>query len=161
MTHHRRFARTALLLGGSAALAGTVALFATPSQVTANVPSLDRLPWETVAGAAAPEPPAAILYVSERCAHCAPAAKAASAAAADAGATLVVVARGSVDSTRRYARQLALRSPIASDTNGAIGRALGVRSVPAMFLFARDGSRSVLVGFRGGREYARALRGLR
>lgn len=144
-------------------MAGTVAVLGTPSLVPADIPPLPELPWKSVAGAPAPAPvpAAAILYVSERCAHCGPAARAASAAAADAGATLVVVAHGSIDSTRGYARTLALRSPVAADTGGALGRALGVRHVPVLFLFARDGSRSVLVGFRGARDYARALGTLR
>lgn len=161
MTTTTRFARAALLLGGSAAVAGTLAILSTPSQVAADVPALPALPWAAVAGAPAPLPPAAILYASERCAHCAPAARAASAEAAAAGVTLVVVAHGSADSTRRYAARLSLRSPVAADTSGALGRALGVRNVPALFLFARDGSRSVLVGFRDARAYARALRTLR
>lgn len=142
-------------------MAGTVVVLGTPSLVPADIPSLPELPWKSVAGAPAPVPAAAILYVSERCVHCGPAARAATAAAADAGTTLVVVAHGSIDSTRRYARTLALRSPVAADTGGALGRALGVRHVPVLFLFARDGSRSVLVGFRGRRDYARALGTLR
>lgn len=142
-------------------MAGTVAVLATPARVEADIAPLADLPWTAVAGSPAPTPSAAILYVSERCAHCAPAARAASAAAADAGVTLVVVAHGSIDSTRRYAGKLSLRFPVAADTGGMLGRALGVRNVPALFLFARDGSRSVLVGFRGARDYARALRTLR
>ena len=161
MTTATRFARAALLLGGSAAVAGTLAILSTPSQVAADVPALPALPWAAVAGAPAPLPPAAILYASERCAHCAPATRAASTAAAAAGVTLVVVAHGSVDSTRRYAARLSLRSPVAADTSGALGRALGVRNVPALFLFARDGSRFVLVGFRDARDDARALGTLR
>lgn len=161
MTTATRFARAALLLGGSAAVAGTLAILSTPPQVAADVPPLPALPWASLAGASAPETPAAILYASERCAHCAPAARAASAAAADAGVTLLVVAHASIDSTRRYAARLSLRAPVAADTNGALGRALRVRNVPALFLFARDGSRAVLVGFRDARDYARALRTLR
>lgn len=159
MIPHHRFARTALLLVGSAALAGTVALIATPSHIEAKVPPLDALPW-SVSGTDRPDLPVAILYVDERCSHCGPAAREASASASASGATLLVVGRGSRDSTRDYGRRLALRSPIGADTSGALGRALGVRAVPALFLFARDGQRAVLVGFRGG-DYARALRRLR
>lgn len=156
-----RFTRSALLLGGSAVLAGIVAVVVTPTQVTATVPPLDALPWGTVVGAATPTLPLAILYVSERCSHCGPATRAASAAASDLGATLLVVARGRVDSTRRYAERLAVAAAVVADTSGTFGRALGVRAVPALFLFARDGQRSVVVGFRGRRGYERALGTLR
>lgn len=148
MTHarSRRFARTALLLGGSAALAGALAVMSTPRFAGARVPPVESLPWPASVRAEA-RSPLALLYVQSGCGHCSRAAQIFDSVFAVSSTRAIVATNEGPQSADAYRAKLGLRLPIASDSGGALIRALGTRAVPTLVLFHADGSRQLVVGF--------------
>jgi hypothetical protein len=152
-----RFARSVLLLVGSAVLAVVVAVTTTPRFVAAKVPPLDSLPWNAV-NMAAPHSPVALLYVQSRCIHCSAAASALDSLTRTGPTHGIVMTSDSLTAARAYRAKLSLREPIALDTSRAMMHVLQIHSVPTLIVFASDGSRHLLVGFRGPRPYGNLLR---
>jgi hypothetical protein len=155
-----RFAPSVLLLVGSAALAVVVAVTTTPRFVAAKVPRLDSLPWSAV-GQSAPRAPVALLYVQSACSHCSAAASALDSMARTATAHVIVMTSDSPSAANAYRAKLSLREPIALDTSRAMMHALQIHSVPTLIVFSRDGTRHLLVGFRGARAYGSLLHSIR
>lgn len=155
-----RFARSALLLGGSAALAVALAVATTPRFARAKIPPLDSLPWASVGRLEAPNAPLAVLYVQSRCTHCSGAAAAFDSIARNAALQVVMITSDSAPAADAYRTRLSLRHPIALDTTRAMMRALRLQSVPTLIVFSRDGSRHLVVGFRGASAYRSLLRSL-
>jgi hypothetical protein len=155
-----RFARSALLLLGSAVLAAVLAVASTPRFARAKVPPLDSLPWNAVAGIERPRTPLALLYVQSSCSHCSAAARAIDSLALAGHFRAVIVTSDSAAAADAYRAKLSLRSPIALDTAKAMLHALNIESVPTLIVFAPDGARHLVVGFRGDAPYRRLLRSL-
>ena len=161
LTAHSRFARSALLLVGSAVLAIVLAVVSTPRFARAKVPPLDSLPWAAVARYARPRAPVALLYVQSRCNHCSRAGIAFDSIATALGVEGIVVTSDSAAAADRYRLKLSLHAPIALDTTRALLHALKIQSVPTLVVFGRDGSRYFAVGFRGAAPYRRLLQSLK
>jgi hypothetical protein len=159
-TAHSRFARSALLLVGGAALAIALAVVSTPRFARAKVPPLDSLPWAAVARQVRPEAPVALLYVQSRCSHCSRAAATFDSLASALGIKGIVVTSDSAPAADLYRARLSLHAPIALDTTRALLHALKIQSVPSLVVFSRDGSRYLTVGFRDAATYRRLLRSL-
>jgi hypothetical protein len=160
-TAHSRFARSALLLVGSAALAIVLAVVSTPRFARAKVPPLDSLPWAAVERHARPRAPVALLYVQSRCSHCSRAGASFDSIAAALGIDGIVVTSDSAPAADLYRAKLSLHAPIALDTTRALLHALRIQSVPTLVIFCRDGSRYVAVGFRDRAQYGRMLQSLK
>jgi hypothetical protein len=156
-----RFARSALLVVGSAALAIALAVVSTPRFARAKVPPLDSLPWGAVARHVRPRPPLALLYVQSRCSHCSRAGVAFDSIAAALGVDAIVVTSDSAPAAELYRAKLSLHVPIALDTTKALLHALKIQSVPTLIVFGRDGSRYLAVGFRDSAPYRRLMSSLR
>lgn len=152
----RRFARSALLLVGSAVLAGVGAVLATPRFAGARIPRLEQLPWpaETRAGL---EAPVALLYVQSGCSHCSHAAAVFDSVLARSRVRAIIATNDSPDEASAYARKLGLQLPINVDSGGGLIHALGTRAVPTLVLFHADGSRQLVVGFTGEARYRATL----
>ena len=160
-TVHSRFARSALLLVGSAALAIGLAVISTPRFARAKVPPLDSLPWAAVARHERPRTPAALLYVQSRCSHCSRAGATFDSIVTALGVHGIVVTSDSAPAADLYRVKLSLHAPIALDTTRALLRALKIQSVPTLVVFGRDGSRYMAVGFRDPAQYGRLLLSLK
>src|SRR5512142_2985364 len=130
MPNARRFALSALLVLGSAALAGLVVASSTPRYAGARVPAARDLPWPSTVRAADREPPFVLLYVDSHCAHCSRAATLVDSVVAVRGIHGIIVTRDAPEEAETYRRRLGLRLTLARDSSGALMRALGTRSVP-------------------------------
>ena len=148
MSHQRsrRFARSALLLVGSAVLAGILAVVSTPRFAGARVPPVDALPWPTSARAGI-EAPLALLYVQSRCSHCSRAAVIFDSVFALSNTRAVIATNDDSTEADAYRGKLGLRLPITIDSGARLIHALGTRAVPTLVLFHADGSRQLVVGF--------------
>ena len=156
-----RFARSALPLVGSAALAIVLAVISTPRFARAKVPPLDSLPWAAVAHHARPVAPVALLYVQSRCVHCSRAGVVFDSIATALGVDGIVVTSDSAPTAERYRAKLSLHAPLALDTTKALLHALKIRSVPTLIVFGRDGTRYLAVGFRDAAAYRRLMSSLK
>lgn len=156
-----RFARSALLLAGSAALAIALAVISTPRFARAKVPPLDSLPWAAVARHERPSAPVALLYVQSRCSHCSRAGITFDSIVASSGVNGIIVTSDSAPVADLYRAKLSLRAPIALDTVRALLHALKIESVPTLIVFGRDGARYLAVGFRDAATYRRLMSGLK
>jgi hypothetical protein len=156
-----RFARSALLLVGSAALAVALAVVSTPRFARAKVPPLDSLPWAAVVRHPRPRVPVALLYVQSRCSHCSRAAVAFDSIASALGVDGIVVTSDSAPVAESYRARLSLHAPISLDTSKALLHALKIQSVPTLIVFGRDGTRYLVVGFRDAAMYRRLMLSLK
>ena len=156
-----RFARSALLVVGSAALAIALAVISTPRFARAKVPPLDSLPWAAVARHTRPTAPVALLYVQSRCVHCSRAGVTFDSIVSALGIDGIVVTSDSAPVADLYRAKLLLRAPIALDTARALLHALKIQSVPTLIVFGRDGASYLAVGFRDARAYRRLMLALK
>ena len=154
MTTHRspRLARSALLLLGSAVLAGVVAVVSTPRFAGARVPPIETLPWPAAVRADA-EAPLALLYVQSRCDHCSRAAALFDSIFALSSTRAIIASNDDSGAAEAYRAKLGLRLAITTDSGAQLIRALGTRSVPTLVLFHADGSRQLVVGFTDDARY--------
>ena len=160
MPNARRFALSALLLGGSAALAALVVAISTPRYAGARVPAAAELPWPAGARDSDRRLPFVLLYVDSHCGHCSRAAVLVDSIASAHALRALIVSKDSVADAEGYRHRLALSRPVTRDSSATLLRALGTRSVPTLVLFHRDGSRELIVGFRNDALYRRALDGI-
>ena len=156
-----RFARSALPLVGSAALAIALVMISTPRFARAKVPPLDSLPWAAVTRHARPTAPVALLYVQSRCSHCSRAGVTFDSIVTTLGVGGIVVTSDSAPVADLYRAKLALHAPIALDTARALLHALKIQSVPTLIVFGSDGSRYLAVGFRDAAPYRRLMSALK
>lgn len=157
MPNARRFALSALLVMGSAALAGIIAVLSTPRYAGARVPPADELPWPPTVAAAARRPPFVLLYVDSRCAHCSRAATLVDSIVAAKGVGAIIVTSDRSSDAGAYRRKLGLRLPLTLDSSSTLMHAIGTRAVPTLVLFHADGSRQLIVGFTHDAPYRHAL----
>ena len=160
MPNAHRFALSALLVVGSAVLAGLVVAASTPRYAGARVPPAVMLPWPPGIDRADPRPPFVLLYVDSHCAHCSRAAVLADSIATARGLRALLVTRDARAEADAYARRLELHRPLTVDSSGALLRAIGTHAVPTLVLFHADGSRELIVGFTRDRRYRAAFAGL-
>jgi hypothetical protein len=160
MPNAHRFALSALLVLGSAVLAGLVVAVSTPRYAGAHVPPAAALPWPRDAAAEDRRLPFALLYVSSRCEHCSRAAVLIDSAVAAGRLRGFVVTNDARAVAAAYRQQLHLHRPIVLDPASALLHALDTHAVPTLVLFHSDGKRQVMVGFMRDATYRRALDGL-
>ena len=157
MPNARRFAFTALLVMGSAALAGLIAAISTPRYAGARVPPASSLPWPTGLANADHVPPFVLLYVASGCEHCSRAAVVVD-SAIDAGRIHGFIATNDeLRIAEEYRAKLHLHRPIVLDSNAALLHALGTHAVPTLVLFHADGTRQLVVGFMRDAAYRHVL----
>lgn len=159
MPNAHRFALSALLVLGSAVLAGLVVAISTPRYAGARIPAAAELPWPPGIGAAERRLPFALLYVDSHCAHCSRAAILVDSVAVARGLRATIATRDTPGDARAYGARLALHRPLTVDTSAALLHALGTRSVPTLVLFHADGSRQLVVGFTNEARYRNTLAG--
>lgn len=157
MPNAHRFALSALLVLGSAVLAGLVVIASTPRYAGARVPPAAGLPWPSAVQPAARRPPLALLYVDSHCAHCSRAAILVDSFAVARRFRAVIATRDTPPDAEAYSRRLQLHTPLTRDSSGALLRALGTRAVPTLVLFHADGSRQLIVGFTRDARYRAVL----
>ena len=157
MPNAHRFALSALLVVGSAVLAGLAVIASTPRYAGARVPAAASLPWPATARSADRRLPFALLYVDSHCGHCSRAAVLVDSIAVARGHRAVIATRDLPVDADAYRRQLRLHLPLTSDLSGALLRAIGTRSVPTLVLFHADGSRQLVVGFTNEARYRATL----
>ena len=157
MPNARRFALSALLLGGSAVLAGVVATLSTPRYAGARVAAAEQLPWPPAVSRADRRLPFLILYVDSHCAHCSRAAVLVDSVATARGLRALIVTGNSAAEAAAYRTRLGLALPIVADSGSALIRAIGTRSVPTLVLFHPDGARELVVGFTRDDRYRKTL----
>ena len=157
MPNAHRFALSALLVLGSAVLAGMVAVISTPRYAGARVPPAAGLPWPPAIPAASRQLPFALLYVDSHCAHCSRAAVLVDSVAAARGGRALIVTRDTRADAIAYGQRLRLHRALVPDTSGALLRAIGTRAVPTLVLFHSDGSRQLVVGITSERRYRDTL----
>ena len=160
MPNAHRFALSALLVVGSAVLAGLVVAGSTPRYAGARVPAAAMLPWPPGIHHADIRPPFVLLYVDSHCAHCSRAAVLADSIATARGLRAVLASRDTRADADAYAQRLGLHRPLVVDSSGALLRASTTRAVPTLVLFHADCSRELIVGFIGDARYRAALAGL-
>ena len=157
MPNAHRFALSALLVMGGAALAGLIVALSTPRYAGARVPPAASLPWPKAVAPSQRRPPFALLYVASGCDHCSRAAVLVDSAVA-AGRLNGFIAtsdeRGIAD---EYRQKLQLRRPLILDSGSVLLHALGTRAVPTLVLFHSDGTRQLVVGFMRDAQYRRVL----
>lgn len=158
MPNHRsrRFARSALLLLGSAVLAGILAVVSTPRFAGARVPPIEDLPWPANIRPGV-EAPLALLYVQSRCGHCSRAAAIFDSVFALSSTRAIIATNDDSADERAYQAKLGLRVPITIDSGSRLIHALGTRAVPTLVLFHADGSRQLVVGFTDEAPYRAVL----
>ncbi len=159
MPNARRFALTALLVLGSAGLAGLVGVLATPEYAGARVPAAADLPWPRAVAPADREPPFVLLYVDSHCAHCSRAAVLVDSVVHVRHLRGIFVTSDAPDDASAYRQRLGLHLELRLDSASAMIHALGTRAVPTLVLFHRDGSRQLVVGFTHDAPYRKALAG--
>ena len=157
MPNARRFALSALLLGGSAVLAGLVAVISTPRHAGARVPTAAELPWPTSAAVSERRLPFLLLYVDSHCAHCSRAAILVDSVATARGLRAVMMSNDAPGDALAYQRRLGLHLRIESDSASALLHAIATRAVPTLVLFHADGSRELVVGFTRDAPYRAML----
>ena len=157
MPNARRFALSALLVLGSAVLAGLVVTLSTPRYAGARVPPAADLPWPAASVAAERRLPFLLLYVDSHCAHCSRAAVIVDSVATARGLRAIIVTRDSRAEADAYQQRLRLRRSLALDSAAALMHAIGTRSVPTLILFHPDGSRQLVVGFSNDGRYRHTL----
>lgn len=160
MPNAHRFALSALLVMGSAALAGLVVAVSTPRYAGARVPSAASLPWPKELSASDRQPPFALLYVASRCDHCSRAAVLVDSAIAAGRLRGFVATNDERADAIAYRRKLQLHRAMLLDSGAALLHALGTHAVPTLVLFHADGTRELIVGFMHDAAYRRALDGL-
>jgi hypothetical protein len=160
MPNAHRFALSALLVMGSAALAGLVAAISTPRYAGARVPPAAGLPWPKALSAADRQPPFALLYVASGCDHCSRAAALADSAIASGRLRGFIASNDEPVAAAAYREKLHLHRTIVFDSGSLLLRALGTHAVPTLVLFHADGTRELIVGFMRDAAYRRALDGL-
>lgn len=159
MPNAHRFALSALLVIGSAALAGLVAVTATPRYAGARIPSAADLPWPARLPAAEHRPPFVMLYVASGCVHCSRAAVLLDSVITFGQRRGFIVTSDDRVAAGSYRTKLRLHRQLVLDPDSALMRALGTRAVPTLVVFHADGSRQLLVGFTDDAPYRRALAG--
>ena len=157
MPNAHRFALSALLVMGSAVLAGLAITLSAPRYAGARIPPAGDLPWPATITAAERELPFALLYVDSHCAHCSRAAVIVDSVATARGLRAIIVSADSPGDGEAYRRRLRLGHAVASDTASAMIHAIGTRAVPTLVLFHRDGSRQLVVGFTSDGRYRHTL----
>jgi hypothetical protein len=157
MPNARRFAFTALLVMGSAALAGFVVAISTPRYAGARVPSASSLPWPHGLATADHEPPFALLYVASGCEHCSRAAVLVDSAIYAGRLRGFVATNDERGVAEEYRAKLHLHRSIVLDSGAVLLHALGTRAVPTLVLFHADGTRQLVVGFRRDATYRHVL----
>ena len=157
MPNAHRFALAALLVVGSAVLAGLAVMVSTPRYAGARVPVVAELPWPATVRAADRRLPFALLYVDSHCGHCSRAAVLVDSIAAARGYRAVIATRDLPADADAYRRRLRMHLALAIDSSGALLRAIGTRSVPTLVLFHADGSRQLVVGFTNEPRYRATL----
>lgn len=157
MPNARRFALSALLVLGSAVLAGLATTASTPRYAGARVPPAADLPWPAGSAADERQLPFMLLYLDSHCAHCSRAAVIVDSVATVRGLRAMIVTRDSRDDADAYQQRLRLRRSLALDSAGALMHAIGTRAVPTLILFHADGSRQLVVGFSSDGRYRHTL----
>jgi hypothetical protein len=157
MPNAPRFARFALLLTGSAILAGLAATWATPRYAGARVPPAATLPWPPDALPSDRQLPFALLYVDSHCAHCSRAAVLVDSLAVANDLRVVFASRDTPSDADAYRSHLGLHRSLMVDSSAALIHALGTGSVPTLVVFHADGTRHLLVGFTRDGPYRAAL----
>jgi hypothetical protein len=157
MPNAHRFALSALLVVGSAVLAGLVAAGSTPRYAGARVPPAARLPWPTALSAVDHQPPFVLLYVSSRCDHCSRAAIIVDSALAVRQLRGFIVTNDDRVDAESYRAKLRLHRPLVLDPGSALLHAVGTHAVPTLVLFHGDGTRQLVVGFTRENAYRRVL----
>ena len=161
MPNAHRFALSALLVLGSAVLAGLVVMASTPRYAGAKVPPLAELPWPSTVAPAERRPPLVLLYVDSHCAHCSRAAILVDSVAIARGVRTVIATRDTPPDAEAYSRKLQLHIPLTRDSSGALLRAIGTHAVPTLVLFHSDGSRQLIVGFTREERFRAVLAALK
>lgn len=157
MPNARRFALAALLVVGSAVLAGLVSTLATPRYAGARVPRAVDLPWPATVTPADRQPPFVLLYVDSHCPHCSRAAVLVDSIVNARGLRGIVVTSDTPADADAYQQRLGLHHALRLDSASTLMRAIGTRSVPTMVLFHADGSRQLVVGFTHDAPYLHTL----
>jgi len=157
MPNARRFALSALLVLGSAVLAGLTVAVSTPRYAGARVPPAANLPWPAASAAAERKLPFLLLYVDSHCAHCSRAAVIVDSVASARGIRSIIITRDSRADADAYQHRLRLGHSLAVDSAAVLMHAIGTRAVPTLILFHSDGSRQLVVGFGSDRRYRRLL----
>lgn len=157
MPNAPRFARFALLLTGSAILAGLATTWATPRYAGARVPSAADLPWPSAMAASERQLPFVLLYVDSHCSHCSRAAVLVDSLVVAHDLRAVFVSNDTRADADAYRARLGLHRPLVLDSSAALIHAIGTGSVPTLVLFHADGSRQLLVGFTHDAPYRSAL----
>ncbi|MFL5563309.1 MAG: TlpA family protein disulfide reductase [Gemmatimonadaceae bacterium] len=160
MPNAHRFALAALLLLGSAVLAGLVVTLSTPRYAGARVPPARELPWPTSVAAADRTPPFVLLYVSSSCGHCSRAAVLVDSLLTARRIRGAIVTNDTPDRAASYCEKLRLTRPLAYDSGSVLIHAIGTHAVPTLVLFHADGSRQLLVGFAHDEPFRRAIEAL-
>jgi hypothetical protein len=160
MPNARRFAQAALLILGSAVVAGLIVSLSTPRYAGARVPPARELPWPTSVAAVDHTPPFVLLYVSSGCSHCSRAATLVDSILAVRRMRGVIVTNDDPDRAESYRAKLHLTHSITRDSGSALLHAIGTHAVPTLILFHADGSRQLLVGFAHDEPFRRALEAL-
>ncbi len=159
MPNARRFALSALLLGGSAVLAALVAVSSTPRHAGARVPAAAELPWPTRAAVSDRRLPFLLLYVDSHCEHCSRAAILVDSVVTARGLRAVMVSDDAPADADAYQHRLGLHLRIETDSASALLHAIATRAVPTLVLFHADGSRELVVGFTRDAPYRATLAG--
>lgn len=157
MPNAHRFALSALLVLGSAVLAGLAVTLSTPRYAGARIPSAVALPWPAAIAPEERQLPFALLYVDSRCAHCSRAAVIVDSVATTLGLRAIIVSADDPAEAEAYRQRLRLGRSLASDSSNALMHAIGTRAVPTLVLFHRDGSRQLVVGFTSDGRYRHTL----
>jgi hypothetical protein len=159
MPNAHRFALSALLVLGSAVLAGLAVIASTPRYAGARIPAASQLPWPRDVSAAARRLPFMLLYVDSHCAHCSRAAILVDSVAAARRLRAMITTRDTPEDAMAYRTRLRLHLPLSIDSSAALLHALGTRSVPTLVLFHADGSRQLVVGLTDEARYRTTLAG--
>ena len=157
MPNAHRFALSALLVLGSAALAGFVVAVSTPRYAGARVPAAADLPWPPTVRAVDRVIPFVLLYVDSHCSHCSRAATLVDSVVTTRHLRGIIVTKDDSADAAAYSRRLALRLPLRRDSGAALMHAIGTRAVPTLVVFHADGSRQLLVGFTKDGTYRHTL----
>ena len=160
MPNAHRFARAALLILGSAVVAGLIVSLSTPRYAGARVPPVRELPWPAGVAAAGREPPFVLLYVSSSCGHCSRAAVLVDSLLTTRRIRGVIVTNDTPDRAESYRAKLHLTRALTSDSGSVLIHAIGTHAVPTLILFHADGSRQLLVGFAHDAPFRRAIEAL-
>lgn len=159
MPNARRFALSALLLGGSAVLAALAAVMSTPRHAGARVPTAAELPWPSLADVSDRRLPFLLLYVDSHCEHCSRAAILVDSVATARGLRAVIVSGDAPADADAYQHRLGLHLRIETDSASALLHAIATGAVPTLVLFHADGARELVVGFTRDAPYRATLAG--